>query len=45
VADAEVSINIEIEATSAQGFDDDVRRTVTENAHTLKFETQEFEAD
>lgn len=42
--DADVSITIEIEATSA-GFDDDVRRTVTENAHTLRFDTHEFESE
>ena len=42
--DADVNITIEIEATSA-GFDDDVRRTVTENARTLRFDTHEFESE
>jgi hypothetical protein len=43
-ADADVNITIEIEATSS-GFDDDVRRTVTENARTLRFDTHEFESE
>jgi hypothetical protein len=43
--DAEVSITIEIEATTSTGFDDDVRRTVTENARTLRFDTHEFETE
>jgi hypothetical protein len=43
--DARVSITVEIEATSADGFDDDVRRTVTENARTLRFDTHEFESE
>jgi hypothetical protein len=42
-ADAEVKITIEVEAIAENGFDDDVRRTVSENARTLKFETHEFE--
>ena len=42
-ADAAVTISVEIEANSADGFPDDVRRTVSENARTLKFETHEFE--
>ena len=41
---AEVSITIEVEAESPQGFDDRVQRTVTENATTLKFNTTEFES-
>jgi len=40
---AEVTITVEIEATAESGFDDDIRRTVSENARTLKFETHEFE--
>jgi hypothetical protein len=44
VGDADVNITIEIEATSA-GFDDDVRRTVTENTRTLRFDTHEFESE
>ena len=42
-ADADVTITVEIEATSKDGFTDDLRRTVGENARTLKFETHEFE--
>jgi hypothetical protein len=42
-ANAEVTITVEIEATAQGGFGDDVRRTVSENARTLKFETHEFE--
>jgi hypothetical protein len=42
-ADAAVTISVEIEATSDDGFADDVRRTVSENARTLKFESHEFE--
>lgn len=40
---AKLSITIEVEAESPQGFDDRVQRTVTENATTLKFNTTEFE--
>jgi len=43
--DAHVSVTVEIEATSAGGFDDDVRRTVTENARTLRFDAHEFESE
>jgi predicted AAA+ superfamily ATPase len=43
--DAEISITVEIEARSTDGFDDDVRRTVTENARTLRFEAHEFESE
>ena len=43
--DTDVSITVEIEATSSGGFDDDVRRTVTENARTLRFDTHEFESE
>lgn len=42
-AGAEVKVSVEIEATAADGFVEDVRRTVSENARTLKFEVQEFE--
>ena len=38
------SITVEIEADAADGFPEDLRRTVSENARTLKFETSEFEA-
>jgi hypothetical protein len=42
-ANAETKITIEIEARAKDGFPDDVRRTVSENARTLKFESHEFE--
>ena len=42
VDNAEVTIVVEVEATSA-GFDDKTRRTVSENANQLGFETHEFE--
>jgi predicted AAA+ superfamily ATPase len=42
-AGAEVSITIEVEAKAAKGFSEEVRRTVSENARTLKFEAQDFE--
>jgi hypothetical protein len=42
-ADANVKITVEIEAKATEGFKDDVRRTVSENARTLKFETHDFE--
>ena len=42
-ADASVTITVEIEATAKEGFSDDIRRTVSENARTLKFQSQEFE--
>ena len=43
-ADADVTITVEIEATTEGGFEEDIRRTVDENARTLKFDTHEFEA-
>jgi hypothetical protein len=43
--DANVSITVEIEANAPKGFNDDIQRSVTENARTLKFDTQEFEAE
>jgi uncharacterized protein len=42
-AEAVVTITLEIEAIADKGFADDVLRTVSENARTLKFETYEFE--
>jgi hypothetical protein len=42
-AKAKVTITVEIEASHKTGFDEDVRRTITENAQTLKFQTHEFE--
>ena len=40
---AEVRIRLEVEADCESGFPEDVQRTVTENARTLKFESHEFE--
>jgi len=42
---SEVVVTIEIQATNAEGFEDHVIRTVTENCRTLKFDSQEFEND
>ena len=39
----ELSVRIEIEATAAAGFDEGRVRTVSENAHTLRFEAAGFE--
>jgi hypothetical protein len=43
LVEADVDVRIEITATSDEGFDDDVVRTVTENARELKFEQHGFE--
>lgn len=40
---AQLSVRIDIEATSPQGFDEARIRTVSENARTLKFEQSGFE--
>lgn len=40
---ARVTVTLEIEATIPEGASDQVVRTVTENARTLKFTTQGFE--
>jgi hypothetical protein len=40
---AEVTITVEIEASQPAGFGDDIQRTITENARTLRFQTEEFE--
>jgi hypothetical protein len=42
-AGSRVSITVEIQAESEDGFPQTLRRTVSENARTLKFETSEFE--
>jgi len=42
---AEVSVNLEIKARVPAGTPDHVVRTVTENARTLKFDSQGFEED
>ncbi len=43
VAGVELRVTVEIEATSAAGFDESELRTVSENATTLKFEQSGFE--
>ena len=45
VAGASVSISVDIEAVDPDGFTEDVRRTVTENAKTLRFDSAEFEKE
>jgi hypothetical protein len=45
LVDADVEIKIEISAEVVSGVPDDVVRTVTENAKTLKFEQHGFEED
>jgi len=42
-AGAEVTVRIEVEAHDDEGFTEDIRRTISENARTLKFEVHEFE--
>jgi predicted AAA+ superfamily ATPase len=39
----EIRITIEVDADCESGFPEDVQRTVTENARTLRFESHEFE--
>jgi hypothetical protein len=39
----EVRITLEVDADCESGFPEDVQRTVTENARTLRFESHEFE--
>jgi hypothetical protein len=43
--DVELEITVEIQAKKRTGFDESVRRTVTENAKALKFDQTSFEAD
>jgi predicted AAA+ superfamily ATPase len=45
IVDADVEVRIEITAVSEEGFADDVVRTVTENARTLKFDQHGFERE
>jgi hypothetical protein len=45
LVDADVEVRLEITATREEGFPDDVVRTVTENARTLKFDQHGFESD
>jgi hypothetical protein len=42
---ADVEVTLEIEAKTPQGFPDNVVRTVTENARTLKFDNAGFEEE
>jgi hypothetical protein len=42
---ADVSLTLEIEARVPEGVPENVVRTVTENARTLKFSTQGFEEE
>jgi hypothetical protein len=42
---AHVTVTLEIEANVPTGVPDHVVRTVTENARTLKFKSQGFEAE
>jgi len=42
---AEVTVNIEIEATLPDGASDQIVRTVTENSRTLKFTSHGFESE
>jgi predicted AAA+ superfamily ATPase len=44
-ADAVMTITVDIEASADKGFPEHVRRPVSENATTLKFETHEFGED
>ena len=39
----DVTISVEIQATSQDGFDDAAQRTVKENCNVLKFGSTEFE--
>ncbi|MCS7173684.1 MAG: AAA+ family ATPase, partial [Armatimonadetes bacterium] len=45
VPGARVEVTLEIEATAPEGIPEDVRRTVTENARTLKFKSHGFEQE
>ena len=41
----DVTISVEIEARSAEGFDESLQRSVKENCNVLKFNTAEFEKE
>ncbi len=41
--DASITVTIEVEAT-ADGFNENIQRTITENAATLKFDDSDFES-
>ena len=42
--DVQIQVTIEVQATSSGGFDDEVQRSVTENAATLKFDDSDFQS-
>lgn len=42
-SESNVKITVEIEAEAEGGFSEELRRTVSENARTLKFDSSEFE--
>lgn len=42
---AELEISLSIDAVNAEPFSEQQRRTIRENASTLKFTTNEFETD
>lgn len=42
-ADPSITITVEIEAIAGDGFPEEIRRSVDENARTLRFEVHEFE--
>jgi hypothetical protein len=42
-AGSNVRVTVEIEAEASDGFPEDLRRTVSENARTLKFDQSGFE--
>lgn len=41
----ELTVTVEVEATSAEGFDDAKVRTISENAATLNFDESGFEEE
>ena len=44
-SDVKLQISIEIEAESEEGFDEQIQRTVRENATQLQFDSRDFEED
>ena len=42
--DVQTQVTIEVQAISSGGFDDEVQRSVTENAATLKFDDSDFQS-
>ena len=41
----QVKISMEIEASSAAGFDENLQRTIKENCNVLRFSSAEFEGE